>query len=84
MRHTIPKRERLFRRMQQFSQDGMIAGQKFLPICQGDVNHGAPHSQRYLPGPRPEPVILPWSLSLNQVHPLFALHLFPRQVRQLV
>jgi hypothetical protein len=62
----------------------MIAGQKLRPICQGDVNHGAPHSQRYLPGPRPEPVTLPWSLSLNQAYPMFALHLFPRQVRQLV
>ena len=84
MRHTIPKRERLFRRMQQLPQDGMIAGQKLRPICQGDVNHGAPHSQQYLPGPRPEPVTLPWSLSLNQVHFLLALRLFSRQVRQLV
>lgn len=84
MRHTIPKRERLFRRMQQLTQDGMIACQKLRPICQGDVYHGAPHSQRYLPGPRPEPVTLPWSLSLNQVHLLFALRLFSRQVRQLV
>jgi hypothetical protein len=62
----------------------MIAGQKLRPICQGNVNHGVPHSQRYLPGPRPEPVTLLWSLSLNQVHLLFALHLFSRQVRQLV
>ena len=84
MRHTIPKRERLFRRMQQLSQDGMIAGQKLRPICQGDVNHGAPHSQQYLPGLRPEPMTLPWSLSLNQVHLLFALRLFSRQVRQLI
>lgn len=84
MRHTIPKRERLFRRMQQLTQDGMIACQKLRPICQGDVNHGAPHSQRYLPGPRPEPVTLPWSLSLNQAYFMFALRLFSRQVRQLV
>ena len=48
MRHTIPKRERLFGRMQQLSQEGMVAGQKLLSICQGDVNHGAPHSQQYL------------------------------------
>lgn len=39
MRHTIPKRERLFRRMQQLAQNGMIAGQKFRLVCQGDVNH---------------------------------------------
>jgi hypothetical protein len=49
MRHTIPKRERLFRRMQQLAQNGMVAGQKLRPICQGDVNHSAPHSQQYLP-----------------------------------
>ena len=84
MRHTIPKRERLFRRMQKLSQDGMIAGQKLRPICQGDMNHGTPHSQRYFPGPRPELVTLPWSLSLNQVHFLFALRLFSCQVQQLV
>ena len=84
MRHTISKRERLFCRMQQLAQNGMIAGQKFRPVCQGDVNYGAPHSQRYLSGPRPEPVTLPWSLSLNQVHLLLALRLFSHQVRQLV
>jgi hypothetical protein len=28
MRHTIPKRERLFRRMQQLSQKGMVTGKK--------------------------------------------------------
>jgi hypothetical protein len=84
MRRTIAKRERLFRWMQQLSENSMIAGQKLRPICQGDVNHGAPHSQRYLPGLRPEPVTLPWSLSLNQVHLLLALRLFSRQVRQLV
>ena len=84
MRHTIPKRERLFRWMQQLSKNGMIAGQKLRPICQGDVNHGAPHSQRYLPCPRPKAVTLPWSLSLNQVHLLLALRLFSGQVQQLV
>jgi hypothetical protein len=42
MRHTIPKRERLLRRMQKLSEDRMIAGQKLRPICQGDMNHGAP------------------------------------------
>ena len=84
MRHTIPKRERLFRRMQKLSQDGMIAGQKLRAICQGDMNHGAPHSQRHLPGLRSEAVTLSWSLSLNQVHLLFALCLFSSQVRQLV
>ncbi len=84
MRHTIPKRERLFRRMQKLSKNGMIAGQKPRPICQGDMNHGAPHSQRCLSGNRPEPVTLPWSLSLNQVHLLLALRLFSRQVQQLV
>ena len=46
MRHTIPKREGLFRRMQKLSKNGMIAGQKLRTICQGDVTHGAPHSQR--------------------------------------
>jgi hypothetical protein len=35
----------LFRRMQQLPQDGMIAGQKLRPICQGDMNHGAPPSR---------------------------------------
>ncbi len=84
MRHTIPKREGLFRRMQKLPKDSMIAGQKLRPICQGDVNHGAPHSQRCLSGPKPEPVTLSWSLSLNQVHLLLALRLFCRQVRQLV
>jgi len=49
MCHTIPKRERLFRWMQQLAQNGMVAGQKLRPICQGDVNHSAPHSQQYLP-----------------------------------
>ena len=84
MRYTIPQRERVFRGMQQLSQDGMIAGQKLRPICQGNMNHGAPHSPRNLPGPRPESVTLPWPLSLNQVHLLFALRLFSSQVRQLV
>ena len=84
MRHTIPKRERLFRRMQQLAQDGMVACQKLRPICQGDMNHGVPHSQRYIPVSRPEPVTLPWALSLNQPHPLLALRLFSCQVRQLV
>lgn len=84
MRHTVPKCERLFRRMQKLPKDGMIAGQKLRPICQGYVNHGAPRSQRYLPGPRPEPVTVPWSLSLNQVHLPLALRLFSRQVQQLV
>ena len=84
MRHTIPKRERLFRRMQQLPQESMIAGQKLWPICQGDVNHGAPHSQQYRSGLRPEPLTLSWSLSLNQVHLLFTLRLFSGQVRQLV
>ena len=84
MRHTIPKRERLFRRMQKLSQDGMIAGQKLRSICQGDMNHGAPHSHRYLPGPRAEPITLSWSLSLNQAYMMFALCLFSSQVRQLV
>ena len=49
MGQTISKRERLLGRVQQFSQDGMVAGQKLRPICQADVNHGAPHSQQYLP-----------------------------------
>ena len=84
MRHTIPKCERLFRRMQKLSQNGMIAGQKLWPICQGDMNHGAPHNQCYLPDPRPKPVTLPWSLSLNQAYSMFALRLFPSQVQQLV
>ena len=84
MRHTISKRELVFRWMQQLSQDGIIAGQKLRPIYQGDMNHGAPHSPRYLPGPRQKPMTLPWSLSLNQVHLLFTLRLFPNQVRQLV
>jgi hypothetical protein len=35
--------------MQQLAQNGMVAGQKLRPICQGDVNHSAPHSQQYLP-----------------------------------
>ena len=50
MRHTIPKREWLFRRMQKLSQNGMIAGQKLRPICQGDMNHNAPQSQQFRPG----------------------------------
>jgi hypothetical protein len=33
MRHAIPKRERLFRRMQKLPKNGMVAGQKLRPIC---------------------------------------------------
>ena len=84
MGHTIPKRERLFRRMQHLSQEGMVAGQKLWPICQGDMNHRAPHSQHDLFGLRPGPLTLSWPVSLNQVHLLFALGLFCRQVQQLV
>jgi hypothetical protein len=64
--------------MKKLSKDGMIASQKLRPICQGNVNHRTPHSQRYLPGPKPEPMTLPWPLSLNQVHLLLALRLFSR------
>lgn len=84
MRQTIPERDRLFGRVQQLAQDCMITGQKLRPIHQGDMNHRAPRSQRYIPGPEPEPVTLPWPLSLNQVHLLLALRLLSRQVRQLV
>jgi len=84
MRHTISKRERLFGRMQQFSQEGMIAGQKLRPIRQGHMNHGAPHNQQYLSGLRPEPLTVSWSLSLNQVDFLFALSLFSGQVPQFI
>ena len=81
MRQAIPKCERLLRRMQELAEDGVIAGQKLRPIPQGDMNHRAPHSQRKIPASRPEPVTLPWPLSLNQVHLLLALRLLPRQIR---
>ena len=48
MRQAIAKRKRLFRRMQELAEDGVIAGQKLRPICQGDMNHRAPHSQQYV------------------------------------
>ena len=84
MRQAIPECENLFGRMQQFAQDRMIAGQKLRPIRQGDMNHRAPHSQRNIPGPRPEPVTLPWLLSLNQVYLLFALRLLSSQIAKLI
>jgi hypothetical protein len=84
MRHTIPKRELLFHRMQQLSQKGMVAGQKLRPIRQGNVNHGAPQRRQYYSSLRPEPLTVSRSLSLNQVHLLFALRLFSGQVRQLI
>jgi hypothetical protein len=84
VRHTIPKRERLFRRMQQLSQDGMIAGQKLRQICQGDMNHGRT-SQPIIPSRfqtgaanSTEP------LSLNQADFMLTLRLFSRQIQQLV
>ena len=84
MDQTIPELKPLFRRMQQLAQNSMIAGQKLRPIRQGDMNHREPHSQRYYPSPRLELTTLPWSLSLNQVDLLLALHLFPRQIRELI
>ncbi len=84
MRHTIPKRERLFRRMQQLSQKRMVTGQKLSPICQGDMNHRAPHCQHDFSSLRLGPLTLSWPVCLNQVHLLFALSLFCRQVQQLV
>lgn len=84
MRQAIPKRDRLLRRMQELAEDGMIAGQKFRPIPQGDMNHRAPLSKRQSPASRPEPVTLPWPLSLNQVHLLLALRLLSRQIQELV
>ena len=79
VRHTIPKRERLFRRMQQLPQDGMIASQKLRLICQGNMNQAhlpadntfqVPDRSRNSTGP----------LSLNQADFMFTLRLFSRQV----
>jgi hypothetical protein len=84
MRHTIPKRERLFPRMEQLSQEGMVAGQKLRPIFQGNMNHSVAHSRQDLSGLSPEPLTLSRSLSLNQAYPMFALRLFSSQVRQLI
>lgn len=84
MRQTIPKRENLFGRMEQFAQDRMITGQKLRSIRQGDMNHSAPHNQRNIPGLRPEPLTLPWLLSLNQVYLLFALRLLSSQIAKLI
>lgn len=81
MRQAIPKRDRLLRRMQELAEDGVIAGQKLRPIPRGDMNHRTPHSQQQRPASRPEPVTLPWPLSLNQVHLLLALRLLSRQIR---
>jgi len=81
MRQAIPKCERLLRRMQELAEDGVIACQKLRPIPQGDMNHRAPHSQRKSPASRPEPVTVPWPLSLNQVHLLLALRLLSGQIQ---
>ncbi len=84
MRHTIPKCQRLLRRMQELSQYRMISGQKLRPTCQGNMNHGVPHSQLDSSDLRLELLTLSWALSLNQVDLLFALRLFSGQIRQLI
>ena len=59
----------------------MIAGQKLrldLPGSHEPRTHLT--ANNICPGPRPEPLTLSWSLSLNQVHLLFALRLFSGQV----
>ena len=84
MRHAIPKREWLLCRMQKLSQNCMVSSQKLQSICQGNMNHSLPHNPRYQSSPRLEGENLPCSLSLNQVHLLFALRLFYSQVRQLI
>ena len=51
MCQAISKRDQLLRRMQELTEDGVIAGQKLRSIPQGDMNHRAPHSQRKVPLP---------------------------------